>query len=118
MSSVEAFSTIARRAVEREQARHALSFDVALRRYARRLRAGPGTLANVIRERVKSVSFDLGNRILSDAMSDLSNQIQELEREREHLMEMGASPDDRTLGRVVRAIEAVRKTLSGLGEAA
>ena len=118
MSTVENFALVGKGAVEREQVRSGVPFDIALARVARRIQIGPGTLSNIIRQRVKSVSFDLGGKLLRYAYSDLQRQIEHLEHEKNLLLGMGAGADDRTLGRVVRAIETVRQTLSDLDEGA
>jgi hypothetical protein len=115
MSSVEAFSAVTRRAVEREQAREGSTFEQALSRVARRIRTGPGTLGNIIRERVKSVSFDLGARIIQDSIHGLEADLRRLEHERQALLQSGAGTNDRTLGRVVRALETVHSALNDIG---
>ncbi len=83
MSAVQAFG---RALVRREQFRAGGCIDTAISRVASRLKTGPGTLANIIRNRVKSVCFTLGQRIIAAAISDIENERKQLEHERELLM--------------------------------
>lgn len=117
MSTLVDFSTVSRAAVEREQKREGVAFDVAVSRVARRIKMGPGTLANIIRQRVKSVSFDVGSSIVTYAINDLTRQIEQLQHERTVLLEMGVGADNRTLGNLARAIATVQETLNEISGA-
>lgn len=109
MSAVQAFS---RALVRREQARSGGCSETAIARVASRIKTGPGTLGNIIRNRVKSVCFNLGQRIIAAAISDIENERKQLEHEREILMSVVAPASPADLAEVEAALEAARQGLA------
>ena len=109
MSAVQAFG---RALVRREQFRSGDCVDTAIASVAARIKTGPGTLANIIRNRVKSVCFTLGQRIIAAAISDIENERKQLEHEREILMSVVAPSSSDDLCEVEAALEAAREGLA------
>ena len=108
MNAVVAFS---RSLVRREQFRSGGCAETAIARVARRLKTGPGTLSNIIRKRVKSVCFMLGQRIVAAAISDLEQEQKRLEAERDLLLDMGPNPDPALLDAADAALEQARANI-------
>ncbi|MCO5092643.1 hypothetical protein [Bosea sp. (in: a-proteobacteria)] len=81
-----------KRLVARDQDRLGGCAETATARVARRLRAAPGTFTNIIRQRVKKVSADLRDRIVSAALADIQQEIERLEHEKRLLEAMGFGP--------------------------
>ena len=109
MSAVQAFS---RALVRREQARSGGCSETAIARVASRIRTGPGTLANIIRNRVKSVCFNLGQRIIAAAISDIENEKKALEHEHQALVALGHHADPSALATVEQGLAIVRAGLA------
>ena len=109
MSAVQAFS---RALVRREQARSGGCSETEIARVASRIRTGPGTLANIIRNRVKSVCFNLGQRIIADAISDIENEKKALEHEHQALVALGHHADPSALATVEQGLAIVRAGLA------
>lgn len=109
MSAVQAFG---RALVKREQFRTGGCVDTVIARVASRIKTGPGTLANIIRNRVKSVCFTLGQRIIAAAISDIENERKQLDHEREILMSVVAPSNADDLAEVEAALEAARAGLA------
>lgn len=112
MSAVASIAAFSRSLVKREQLRSGGCAETAMQRVARRIKTGPGTLGNIVRNRVKSVCFSLGNRIIAAAISDIENERKKLENERETLMALGASPDPTALAEVEAGFEIVDRALA------
>jgi hypothetical protein len=108
MNAIAAFS---RSLVRREQYRAGGCSETAIARVARRLRTGPGTLSNIIRKRVKSVCFMLGQRIVAAALSDIDQERKRLEAEHAALMDLGAHADPDLLAAVEASLAAAREGL-------
>jgi hypothetical protein len=115
MSTVEAVSRVSRGLISREQTRGGGSFDDAVSRVARRIRTGPGSLANIVRQRVKSVSSDIRDRIVLEALAALQRDIARLEHEKQLLLQMGAGSDHRDLCALESALATVQATLDQIG---
>lgn len=109
MSAVQAFS---RALVRRGQARSGGCSETAIARVASRIRTGPGTLANIIRNRVKSVCFNLGQRIIAAAISDIENEKKALEHEHQALVALGHHADPSALATVEQGLAIVRAGLA------
>ncbi len=105
MSSVTALSEVAGGMVRREKHRIG-SADEARATVARRVRVGVGSLTNIIKRRVKTVSAEVRDRLVSAAIADLTNEIARLEHERQLLLQVGAGAlhDD------MRALESALAT--------
>lgn len=108
MSAVQAFG---RALVRREQFRTGGCADTAIARVAARIKTGKGTLANIIRNRVKSVCFTLGQRIIAAGLSDIENERKQLEHERELLLSVAVPTNADDLAAVEAALEAARAGL-------
>lgn len=111
MSSVPALAEVTRGMIRREKYRVGCP-EAARATVARRLRIGAGSLSNLIRERIKAVSSEVRDRIVSAAIADLHNEISKLEHEKQLLMAMGDRPDSLDFQAVETSIETARKTLS------
>lgn len=112
MGSVASIAAFSRSLVRREQFRSGGDVEKAIQRVAGRLKIGPGTIANLVKNRVKSVCFQIASRIIAAAISDIENERKQLEHERELLMGMGphACADD--LRTVEDALETARSTIA------
>lgn len=108
MNAIAAFS---RTLIKREQLRSGGCAETALQRVARRIKTGPGTLGNIVRNRVKSVCFSLGNRIIAAAIADIENERKKLEHERECLLALGGNPDPAALAEVEAGFQIVDRAL-------
>ncbi len=110
MSSVPALAQVARGMIQREKSR--LGCPQAARdTVARRIKIGAGSLSNLIRERIKTVSADLRDRLVSAAIADLSNELTKLEHERQLLLQMGTSPDHDDMRSLESALATARKAI-------
>lgn len=110
MSSVPTLALVARSLVARETVRSG-SPQAAKQTVARRLRIGSGSLANLIRERIKSVSADVRDRLVAAAIADLGNEITKLEHERQLLLQMGTSPDHNDMRALEVALQTARQAI-------
>lgn len=81
-----------KRLVLRDQTQLGGCVETATARVARRLRAAPGTFANILRQRVKKISADLRDRIVSAALHDIHQEIDRLEHDKRLLEAMGFGP--------------------------
>ena len=106
MGAVASIAAFSRVLIKREQFRSGGTAETAIAAVARRLNAGPVTIANIVRNRVKSVCFSLGQRIIATAISDIENERKQLEHEREILLAMAAPTDTNDLA----AVEAAQLT--------
>lgn len=110
MSSVPALAQVARGMIQREKNR--LGCPQAARdTVARRIKIGAGSLSNLIRERIKTVSADLRDRLVSAAIADLTNELTKLEHERQLLLQMGTSPDHDDMRSLESALAAARQAI-------
>ncbi|GAB6842344.1 hypothetical protein HNR00_003553 [Methylorubrum rhodinum] len=80
---LEEARTLAGTCIARERARHGGNADEARDRLARRIGWAPGTLYNLMRERLKGLDYDLRLRLTEYAVEDLQNEIDALTREME-----------------------------------
>ncbi|MFC2248777.1 hypothetical protein ACETRX_04050 [Labrys portucalensis] len=113
MNSVAALSAISKRVVEREQLHSGANFDDALKSVAGRLRTGVGTFSNVIKRRVKTVSFELRDRIVAEALHTLQRDEKRIEHERQMVLQ-ARGPDCGDLGRLEGALTTVREAMTSL----
>lgn len=111
MGSVASIAAFSRSLIRREQWRAGGDAENAIRRVASRIKTGPGTLTNIVKNRVKSVCFALGNRIIAAAISDIENEKRQLEHEHEALMALGAHADPSALASVEEGLAIVREGL-------
>lgn len=110
MSSVPALAQVARGMIQREKNR--LGCPQAARdTVARRIKIGAGSLSNLIRERIKTVSADLRDRLVSAAIADLTNELTKLEHERQLLLQMGTSPDHDDMRSLESALATARQAI-------
>lgn len=110
MSSVQVLSNVAGGMVQREKTRVGCA-DAARASVARRIRVGVGSLTNIIKRRVKTVSADVRDRIVAAAIHDLTHEITRLDHERQLLLQMGASPMADDMCRLEGALEAAREAV-------
>lgn len=81
-----------KRLVLRDQNRLGGCVEDATLRVARRLKVAAGTFANIIRQRVKKVSADIRDRIVSAALTDIQQEIERLEHDKRLLEALGFGP--------------------------
>jgi len=112
MGSIAAMAHFSKGLIRRDQARHGGDAETAMARVARRLKAAPGTFANIIRMRVKSVSADLRDRIVQAAFNDIEQEIARLDHEKRLLESMAIGPTRDDLDAVEAALEAAREGLA------
>lgn len=110
-SQMEVIAVFGRRLVRSEQSRSGGCFERAVARVAARLKTGPSALSNIIRKRVKSVCFTLGQRIVAAALSDIDQERKRLEAEHAALMDLGAHADPDLLAAVEASLAAAREGL-------
>lgn len=113
MTSVAALSAISKRVVEREQLHSGVSYEDALSSVASRLKTGVGTFSNVIRKRVKTVSFELRDRIVAEALLTLHRDEQRIEHDRQMALK-ARGPGSRDLVRLEGALATVQEAIKGL----
>jgi hypothetical protein len=92
MGSLAAVAHFSKALIRRDQERLGGCADTALARVARRVRATPGTFANIVRMRVQKIRDDLRERIVAAALADIDQEIQRLEHDKRLLEAMGVSP--------------------------
>jgi hypothetical protein len=112
MGSVASIAAFSRSLVKREQLRSGVDAKKALQRVADRLKIGPGTIANLVRDRVKSICFTVARRIVAAAISDIEQERRQLEHEHEALMALGAHADPSALAEVEEGLAIVRQGLA------
>ncbi len=105
------------RLVDREASHNGGRTDRAIEAVARKVSSCVGTIKNLLRckngvARVKSVCFDLGQRIVALAIADIENERKKLEHERTCLLALGASPDPTALAEVEAGFEIVDRALA------
>jgi hypothetical protein len=112
MGSIAAMAHFSKGLIRRDQARNGGCAETAMARVARRLKAAPGTFANILRQRVKSVSAELRDRIVQAAFHDIEQEIARLDHEKQLLESMGIGPSQHDLDAVEAALEAARTGLA------
>lgn len=85
--------SLAEACVAREASRHGLSRDIARNRVAGRLGWPPGTLYNLLRDRLKKLDGDLREQLTAYAIKDLKHEIEGLTRELENAERLGRPQD-------------------------
>ncbi len=94
----------------REQARRGGNAEAARERLARRIGWAPGTLYNLMRDRLKRLDTDLRHRLTDYAIEDLRNEIAALSRELESASRLGR-PKDPSLAGKAQAVLAEAQAL-------
>ena len=117
MAYVQAIARFSDRLVRREQERNGVDAETAVRIVARKVKACAGTLANILRcrngsNRVKSICFALGQRIVRAALSDIEQEKKRLEEEHAVLMDLGPNADPDLLAAVEASLQAAREGLA------
>ena len=112
MGSVASIAAFSRSLVKREQIRSGVDAKKAIQRVADRLKTGPGTIGNLVRDRVKSICFTIARRIVSAAISDIEQERRQLEHEHEALMALGSHADPAALAEVEEGLSIVRQGLA------
>lgn len=98
--------------IRRDQERLGGCAETALARVARRLRASPGSFANIVRMRVQRVRDDIRERIINAALEDIHQEITRLEHEQRLLATMGFGPSHDDYREAETALETARACLS------
>ena len=111
MGSVASIAAFSRNLIRREQQRSGVDAKKAIRRVADRIKVGPGTIANLLRDRVKSICFTVARRIVAAAISDIEQERRQLEHEHEAIMALGAHADPAALAEVEEGLAIVRQGL-------
>lgn len=101
-----------KRLVLRDQSRFGGCFETATARVARRVRAAPGAFANILRQRVKKISADLRDRIVSAALHDIHQEIERLEHDKRLLEAMGFGPSHDDYRTAEDALDTARACLA------
>lgn len=118
MASIAAIAQILDYRVKVVASEHAVEPEDAIGIVARKFKAGAGTIANIIRckngkQRVKSVCFSLGQRIIQAAIEDIERKKKELESEHARLLDLAVNANPAALA---RAEEGLRITMEALAE--
>ncbi len=112
MGSVASIAAFSRSLVKREQLRAGGDAETAIRRVANRIKVGPGTIANLVRNRVKTICFDMARRIVNAAIADIENEKKALENEHQALVALGHHADPSALASVEQGLAIVREGLA------
>lgn len=96
--------------IARERARYGGNVDEARERLARRIGWAPGTLYNLMRDRLKKLDTDLRHRLTEYAIEDLRNEITALSRELESASRLGR-PQDPSLAEKAQGVLAEAQSL-------
>lgn len=73
----------------REQARYGGTLDEARDRLAHRLKIAPGTIYNIVRDRLKRIDHETRERIVQFAIRDIQQEIARLTHELQNARQMG-----------------------------
>lgn len=112
MGSVGSLAAFSRSLIRREQSRSGGDAETAIRNVASRLKMGQGTLANIVRNRVKSVGFHIGSMIIAAAIADIESERKQLEHERDCLMALGPHADASDLAEVEESLAVARQGIA------
>lgn len=85
--------SLAEACLAREVSRHGVNREIARNRLASRLGWPPGTLYNLLRDRLKKLDGDLREQLTAYAIKDLKHEIEGLTRELENAERLGRSQD-------------------------
>lgn len=105
-------ATFARSLIKREQFRSGGDIESAIQRVARRMRVSPGTIANLVRNRVKNVCFSIGQAIITAAINDIENEKRQLEHEHQAALALGQNADPSALAKVEQGLAIARDGLA------
>jgi hypothetical protein len=76
--------------IKRETVRSDLTVQEAIKSVARKARLSPGTIFNLVNDRLKKLSFEVFEKINALALSEINSEIQRLEHERQILLQSGS----------------------------
>lgn len=76
--------------IKRETVRSDLTIQEAIKSVARKARLSPGTIFNLVNDRLKKMSFEVFEKINALALSEINSEIQRLEHERQILLQSGS----------------------------
>ncbi len=96
---------------DREALRTSRTVEEARPAVARRVGTSPGTLANLRKRRVKSISTFLFRRLRGALIAELENEARRLEHELALLRPAGLDRSDREMAAVVADLSTVRSAL-------
>lgn len=112
MSGVASVASFARTLIKREQFRGGGDMETAIQRVARRFRLPANTIGNLVRNRVKSVCFTIGQAIIAAAINDIENEKRQLEHEHQAIVAMGQNADPSALAKVEEGLSIAREGLA------
>jgi len=112
MSGVASVASFARTLIKREQFREGGDMQAAIQRVARRFRLPANTIGNLVRNRVKSVCFTIGQAIITAAINDIENEKRQLEHEHQAIVAMGQNADPSALAKVEEGLSIAREGLA------
>lgn len=75
--------------IKRETVRSDLTVQEAIKSVARKARLSPGTIFNLVNDRLKKLSFEVFEKINALALFEINSEIQRLEHERQILLQSG-----------------------------
>lgn len=102
--------------IKREQLRSGRTHDAARDEIARRVGWAPGTLYNLMRDRLKKLDGDLRASLTAYAIEDLQNEIQALGRQLESAERLGRAQDTAMAEKAARVLieaQSLHARLSG-----
>lgn len=110
--AIAALAHFSKALIRRDQERLGGCAETALARVARRVRATPGTFANIVRMRVQRVRDDVRQRIIDAALADIEQEIKRLEHDQQLLAAMGFGPSHDDYREAETALETARACLA------
>lgn len=96
----------------REQYRRGGTREEARERLARQMGLMPGTLFNLVRDRLKRLDDNLRERVVSYAIKEIEAEIGALEHELAMVRAVGGVPDDRKVSEIEALLERGQRLLS------
>jgi hypothetical protein len=76
--------------IKREAVRCDMTVQDAIKTVARKAKLSPGTIFNLVNDRLKKLSFEVFEKINALALSEINSEILRLEHERQILLQSGS----------------------------
>lgn len=117
VASVDDFKRLVVRCEKREQNRSGGNRAQARARLAAKAGVAPGTLYNLVRDRLKKIDHVIRDRLTAYAVRDLQSTIERLTHELDMARQMGAHPTSPRVGEIEKHLNAARALLveAGIG---
>jgi hypothetical protein len=112
MGTVAIMSRITTSWAKRVQARKEIDREMAISKIAEAIKTGPGTLGNIVRQRVKTACADLRDRWRRAAMDDIAREIERLKHEYTLVEKLGENPDPSDAAALEATLEEARSILA------